>query len=136
MLRSAITGNGNFCLWDGEIKRGGISFTIDTVHTLQEMHPDAALHFIIGSDNLSEISTLRCYKKILAVVTLCVAHRPGYTMRIPPELSKATVIPFPSPEWGVSSSKIRSYLNKGKSCRYMLPGKVVEYIRKHKLYQM
>ncbi len=134
MLKSAITGNSNFCIWDGEIKRGGISFTVDTVHALKEMHPDAALYFIIGSDNFSEIRTWNRYKRILAMVTLCVAHRPGYAIRIPAELSEIEVISFPSPEWGISSSKLRSHLNEGKSCRYMLPEKVALYIQKNKLY--
>ncbi len=135
MLKKAVEGNSSFRIWDGEIRRGGISFTSDTLLTLRKMHPEAGLYFIIGSDNLSEILTWHRYKKILTLVTLCVAHRPGYAIRIPQELSQATVIPFPSPEWGISSTKIRTYLAQGKSCRYMLSEEVTEYIRRNNLYR-
>ncbi len=135
MLQKAVQGNKSFCIWDGEIKRGGISFTVDTLRTLKKMYPHSVLYFIIGSDNLSEILTWNNYKKIIKMVTLCVAHRPGYAMRIPSQLSKATIVTFPSPEWGISSTMIRTYLAKGKSCRYILPQKVVEYIKKNKLYR-
>ncbi len=133
-LQLAVRGNKRFCIWDGEIKRGGISFTIDTLRILRKKHPHAPLYFIIGSDNLSEILTWNNYKSIIKLVTLCVAHRPGYAMRVPPQLSKATIVTVPSPEWGISSTMIRSYLAKGKSCRYILPEKVAGYIRKNKLY--
>lgn len=135
MLTRAIANSASFSVWEGEITRGGISFTVDTLHILKEMHPEASLYFIIGSDNLSDLLTWHQYKKIISLVTLCVAHRPGYTMRVPPELSHARVVPFSSPEWGISSSKIRAYLAQGLSCRYLLPEKVEKYIKKNRLYR-
>lgn len=135
MLRSAVKGNKAFCIWDGEIKRGGVSYTVDTLHTLKTLHPDSQFYFIIGSDNLFEILTWRKYKTIIKMVNLCVTHRPGYSMRIPHELSSAEIIDFPSPEWGISSSIIRSYIARNISCKYMIPQVVIDYIQKNGLYR-
>ena len=135
MLRRAVKGNRAFSVWDGELKRKGISFTIDTLHELKTLHPESQFYFIIGSDNIIEILTWRRYKSILKMVTLCVTHRPGYSIRIPPELSKAKIVTFPSPEWRISSSMIREYLSTNISCRYLLPDVVLEYIQKNRLYQ-
>jgi nicotinate-nucleotide adenylyltransferase len=135
MLNLAIKSNNAFCLWNEEIKQEGFSFTVDTLHTFKNLYPDSDFYFIIGSDNLFEILTWRNYKTIIKMVTLCVAHRPGYSMRIPQELSRAEVIAFPSPEWGISSTKIRTYIAENISCRYLMPRSVVDYIRKNKLYK-
>ena len=135
MLRKAIEGNRAFCIWDGELKRKGVSFTVDTLYELKKVHPDAHLYFIIGSDNIPELLTWKRYKTILSMVTLCITHRPGHAMRIPPELSKAKIATFPSPEWGISSSMIRSYIAQGISCRYLMTDAVIEYVQKNKLYK-
>lgn len=135
MLRRAIRGNRAFCIWDGELKRKGVSFTVDTLHELKKLHPDSQFYFIIGSDNIPEMLTWKKYKTIIKMTTLCVTHRPGHSMRIPPEMSRAKIATLPSPEWGISSSMIRSYLTGNISCRYMLPDAVVDYIQKNKLYR-
>ena len=135
MLRKAIKGNRAFCIWDGELKRKGVSFTVDTLNELKKLHPVSQFYFIIGSDNIPEMLTWKKYKSIIKMATLCITHRPGHSMRIPPELSRAKIATFPSPEWGISSSTIRSSITQGISCRYLLPDDVQEYIQKNKLYK-
>lgn len=136
MLNNAIKGNNAFHLEEEEILRKGVSYTVDTLRVLKKRYPNSELHFIIGSDNLLKMLTWRSYKTIMKMVTFCVAHRPGFSMRIPEELSHANIIAFPSPEWGISSTKIRQYIAKGLSCRYMMPKSVMDYIKKNKLYQI
>ena len=135
MLRRALKDNKAFAIEDIEITQRTVSYTVNTLRVLQKRFAGSALYFIIGSDNLFEILTWRNYKTILRMVTFCVAHRPGFSLRIPPELSRAKILPFPSPEWGISSTKIRSYSAKKLSCRYLIPKGVTDYIRKNKLYQ-
>ncbi len=134
MLNLAIKGNNSFCIEDEETKRKGVSYTVDTLRSLQKLYSESELFFIIGSDNLFEILTWHNYKTIIKKVTFCVAHRPGYSMRIPEELSHAKIIAFPSPEWGISSTKIRLYISENVSCRYLMPKSVVDYIKKNQLY--
>lgn len=135
MLRKAVVGTPAFVVWDGEIRRGGTSYSIDTLRALSKLHPRAQLFFIIGSDNISEMLTWRNYGSILKLVTVCVAHRPGFAARVPPGLADADIVPLPSPEWGLSSSMVRSYAAKGLSCAHLIPATVRKYIGKHGLYR-
>jgi nicotinate-nucleotide adenylyltransferase len=134
MLRTALRGHSHFTLWDGEVRRKGASYTIDTLHLFSKEYPDRPLYFIIGSDNLPEIATWRRYEEILGLVTLCVAGRPGYSTTVPRSLASARILFFPSPLWGISSSMLRDYFQRGYSCRHLVPPQVLEYISRHKLY--
>ena len=135
MTKLAAQGSASLSVWDGEIIRGGVSYSIDTIRAIVARHLSRRLFFIIGSDNLPEIATWHCFRDILATVTLCVAHRPGHSLTVPKELAGADIRVFPSPEWGISSTMIRNYLNKGYSCEHLLPAGVVRYIKRHGLYK-
>jgi nicotinate-nucleotide adenylyltransferase len=135
MTKLATQGSSSLAVWDGEIRRGGISYSVDTIGEIKARHHGRPLYFIIGSDNLCEIVTWNRYREILAAVTLCVAHRPGSPLAVPAELKPADIRTFPSPEWGISSTMIRDYLGKGYSCEHLLPAGVVRYIRRHGLYK-
>lgn len=134
MLEMAIKGNEKFQIWDGEIVRKGLSYTVDTLKVLKKEFEGAKLHFVIGSDNILDLLTWKNYKTIIKMVTLCVVHRAGYSLKIPQELSGADIKIFPSPKWGISSSQIRTDLATGMSGRYILPDSVLKYIKKNKLY--
>lgn len=133
MLELALQGNDHVLIWDAELKRPGLSYTIDTLHQLQS-HFSGQIHFIIGSDNLSEIHTWYKFREIIEQIVLCVVKRPGYPDLIPDELSSADIKMLPSPHWGISSTTIRNYISRGYSCRYLLPDPVIGYIFQRKLY--
>ncbi|MBN1760826.1 MAG: nicotinate (nicotinamide) nucleotide adenylyltransferase [Chitinispirillaceae bacterium] len=135
MLRLALEGEQGAAIWDSEIRRREVSYTVDTLAELRETVSDASLFFIVGADNLHEIHTWHRYRDILATVTLCVAERPGYTMEIPESLAGARIQAFPSPLWGLSSTQLRRYISTGYQCRYLLPDRVREYIFTRGLYR-
>ena len=135
MTKLAAQGSASLSVWDGEIMRGGVSYSIDTIRAIAARHLSRRVFFIIGSDNLPEIATWHCFRDILAAVTLCVAHRPGHSLTVPQELAGADIRVFPSPEWGISSTMIRNYLARGYSCEHLLPARVVRYIQSHGLYK-
>jgi nicotinate-nucleotide adenylyltransferase len=134
MLKLAVRHEPSFTIGDEELKSQNVSYTFDTLTTLRKTFPGRPFYFIVGSDNLHEIETWHCYREVLKMVTLCVAHRPGYSLKPPPSLASARICPFPSPKWGISSTLIRSYLAKGYSCSHLIPECVAEYIRKKNLY--
>ena len=41
---------------DIELRRGGVSYTVDTVREIRAMHPGAELFFILGEDSLAGLS--------------------------------------------------------------------------------
>lgn len=134
MLKIATEDNESFCLWNEEVEREGLSYTVDTVKKLTGHNPDSRFFFIMGSDNLKDILSWRDYKTIISMVTLCITHRPGYSMKIPDELSGTKVMEFPSPECDISSTEIRSFLARDISCRYLIPEQVIKYIKNNSLY--
>jgi nicotinate-nucleotide adenylyltransferase len=134
MAQLALKNDADLTLWDGEIRRGGTSYSIDTLKALSKRYPGTPLYFIIGADNLREIRTWRRYEEIIDMVTLCVASRPGYSNVVPQNLKKTQICFFPSPEWGISSTMIRACLKQGFSCRNLVPDSVLEYIQKEGLY--
>ena len=135
MLHIALEGEASTSIWEKEVKRLEVSYTVDTLHELMELHPGSPLYFIVGADNLNEIPTWHRYRDILELVTLCVTERPGYSMEIPPMLSTTPLLTFPSPQWGISSSLLRSYLAQGYQCKHLLPEGVREYIFNKGLYR-
>jgi nicotinate-nucleotide adenylyltransferase len=134
MLRIAIKCDRRFGLWDGEVRRKGTSFTIETLDAFTQEFPDRPLYFVIGSDNLPEIRTWRRYREILDRIILCVAERPGHAIVIPRSLPRKRIMFLPSPQWGISSTRIRYYLKHGYTCRHMVPERVLDYISKNRLY--
>lgn len=135
MLQRALGDNPHFRFDSRELGRSGYSYTIDTLHELQKEYPLRPLYFIIGADNVTEITSWYRYEQILDCVTLAVAQRPGFAQNPPPELASARVEWFPGPQWALSSTLLRSYLRQGLSCRYLLPDGVGEYISHHGLYR-
>ena len=59
MITLAIRGNGCFEVDDIEIRRGGKSYSVDTLTELRRREPRAAFYFIIGSDSLRELHLWR-----------------------------------------------------------------------------
>jgi nicotinate-nucleotide adenylyltransferase len=135
MVRLALHNEAGAIIWDREITSTGVSYTVDTLAALHESFRGAPLFFIVGADNLHEIYTWHRYREILEMATLCVAHRPGYSMEIPETLAGARIEPFPSPSWGLSSTQLRGYLSSGYTCTHLLPDTVREYISVNGLYR-
>lgn len=159
MVRLAISGNDHFEASDLEIRRGGTSYTIDTIKTLRQAHPGAELHFITGLDTFLEIQTWHEWELLLTLCCFVVLSRPGYRfadiMRIDfmkhaeKELialdrgeKKHTVISSGAftivletvPLYDISSTGIRERVKEGRSIKYHLPEAVEIYIMKMRLY--
>jgi nicotinate-nucleotide adenylyltransferase len=135
MLKIALDHFPAAVIWPNEVQRTGISYTIDTLGELEACYKDNPLYFIIGSDNLAEIPDWHHFEAILKKVTLCVAVRPGFCSEAPQLLAHANMKFFPSPQWGLSSTVLRSYIGRGYSCKYLLPPGVQEYIMENGLYK-
>jgi nicotinate-nucleotide adenylyltransferase len=135
MLKIAVANFSGATIWEHEVQYSGISYTIDTIDALASAFHHRQIYFIIGADNLIEIPAWHRYDEILEKVTLCVAARPGFGMEVPAALASARILFFPSPQWSLSSTVLRSYFSQGYSCKYMLPDGVQEYIMKNGLYK-
>ncbi|MBI87094.1 MAG: nicotinic acid mononucleotide adenylyltransferase [Candidatus Marinimicrobia bacterium] len=136
MLNLAIEGNPNFEISDIEIKRGGISYTIDTLSTMKikylKEHDD--LFYLIGSDSLLELKYWKNPKEILKKCNVVVAIRPGFRPSDIPAWILHRIQFANIPRFEISSSNIRMRWRENKTIRYLVTLPVWEYINKHNLY--
>jgi nicotinate-nucleotide adenylyltransferase len=141
MIRLAISKQPKFVLSTIEIKRGGTSYSIDTIREVKSCFKDAEIFFIIGSDNFETIGNWYQFTELIQLCEFLVIERPGKPLIIPPPtvpkalLSKFKYRIFEGPTQEVSSSEIRENLLKGKNVSHLLPGPVYEYVQKAHLYQ-
>ncbi|MDZ7269995.1 MAG: nicotinate-nucleotide adenylyltransferase [candidate division KSB1 bacterium] len=137
MVRLATAGSPWFEASDLEIRRGGVSYTIETVRALRQQYKlqPHELFLIIGSDSLKDMGSWREPESIFAESAVVVVPRPGFDpSEAPPQFaSKATLIAAPLVE--ISSSEIRERVRSGKSIRYLVPPGVERLINEHGLYR-
>lgn len=130
MTRLAVKGNRSFEVSDIEIRKTGISYTVDTVRILRSKMPGAEFFLILGSDSLAEYAGWKEPGEIRVMAQLLVYSR-GNEMegRLPSGVELVR-----GPAIGISSTDIRGRSARGESIRYLVPASVESYIRKHRLY--
>jgi len=133
MVKIAIKSNPFFEASDVEIKRGGISYTIDTINQMLEEFPGHIFYLLIGADQFREFHTWRKPEEIVSKARLIVFNRPGFVI---PESEFSRFAEFITvPNIDVSASTIRSRIRSGKSIKYLVPAEVEEYIYANGLYR-
>lgn len=122
-----------------EIQRGGTTYTYDTV---SQLPTDATYYWILGTDQLQNLTSWHRWQDILQFVNLAVAQRPGSSTQPPAELQHMLEqhnkslhhIDFaPTP---ISATLIRKKLQQHQPVENMVPTQVLHYIQQHKLYQL
>ena len=136
MLNIAIEGNPNFEISDMEIKRGGVSYTIETLKTMKSsvVKEDDELFYLIGSDSLLELDTWKKPREILNNCNVLVAIRPGFRPSDIPAWILHRIQFANIPRFEISSSTIRTRWKENKTIRYLVTLPVWEYINQNKLY--
>ena len=142
MVQMAIAGNPAFCCLDLEIRRGGYTYTYETIEQLRDMYPGEEFYFIAGADCLETIEQWKCPERIFKGCTLAAAVRGHSCMeemeRLKGELVErfcARIILLPFLEMSLSSTQIRERVRKGQSIRYLVPDSVSDYIKEKGFYR-
>lgn len=132
MVRLSVAGNPCFSVSDIEIKRGGKSYTADTVAWFSRRYPEASLFFLIGADNFCSLPQWRRWEWLKEQLTFIVAPRPDVSMTQPAFDCRYLILQMP--HIGLASREIRHRLRLGQSIRYMVPESVRRYIENHGVY--
>lgn len=143
MIKISLAGHSNFELSQIELRRGGVSYSYETVVEIKKIFPKSHIFFIIGSDSLL---TLSKWHKIGALLNLCdfvTVERPGFSkhqleqsLDFPPELSERLLLRTVRGKlMDISSSEIREKVSAGVSIQGLVPKAVEEYIALQGLYQ-
>jgi len=128
MLELALKGRKGYLVSDLELKRGGISYTVDTLKILKKKYSKGKLFLIIGSDLYQDFSTWYKPEEIKKLVKLVVVVRTLLKKK------GKNIIFLKMPKIEISSSLIRERLKKGLSIRWFVPEEVRKYILRNKLY--
>lgn len=132
MLRLALAGNSHTEVDEQEIKRGGISYTINTARDYARRFPNVQLFYLIGADHVGQLPKWREAEELSKLVEFLIIPRPGQVQaEIPPPFRGEFLRGFPL---GVSSSQIRARLKAGLPVEDLVPATVGEAIRNNRLY--
>jgi nicotinate-nucleotide adenylyltransferase len=134
---------------DREIRRGGRSYTIDTLIEMRQELPQASFYFVLGADAWNALPRWHRWQELLDYANLVIATRPGVTLADIPELAAARcetlaefraaragrVLVLPIPRLPISSTDIRARLHAGHRVDYFTPAAVVALIDREGLYR-
>lgn len=143
MLEYALEGTPNFETCDIDIRRGGTTYSVDTVRELTHLHPKHELVFIIGSDTLPELHQWNAIGELLNLCRFVTMLRPCFELDTITENDLKLDPPWPrrllkdvssGHRVDISSSDIRRRIAKGISIRHLVPPEVETYIAEHRLY--
>lgn len=129
MVQLNIAGNRRYEAMDLEIKRGGISYTIDTIKELKELYSRSEFYLIVGSDLAGAFSSWHKFEDLRTMVKIAVARRDNYPLD-----NKNSFLMVDIRQVDISSSRIRELISKGDDVRPFLKQRVFDYIAEHKLY--
>lgn len=143
-----------FVVDDREVKKGKVSYTVDTLASLQKENPEAELNLIIGMDLLAELQEWKDWKHILDMASLIVVSRPGFDL----PKDKSELPEFLQPlitdqdfnfmtlksgkeiqflqlkDIGISGTELRKWLRSGKSVEKYIPLGVENMAKAKNLY--
>jgi nicotinate-nucleotide adenylyltransferase len=141
LCRLAVAGDERLAVCDLEVRRGGSSFTVDTLRELHAQTPEDDLTFIVGGDIALGLSSWHEPEAVFELATLAVAEREGAGHEDVAERLRASFpdapppVFFDMPRLDISSSQIRRRVAEGRSIRYLVPDPVAEHIARGRLYR-
>ena len=116
-----------------EIKKGGISYTVDTLRELKKVYDE--IEFIIGYDNIFSFHKWKDPDEILKLAKIIVLKRKS---SLPPPFEdkyyhQAIFVQTRGIE--ISATDIRERVKHNHPIHSLVPQKVKEYIYEHNLYR-
>jgi nicotinate-nucleotide adenylyltransferase len=131
MLAASMPADPRFAVDDCEIRREGVSYTIDTITDIIDRYrPEGKPGLILGDDLAAGFTGWRSCEKIISLADIIIARRLS---------SKPVVFPYSYRQLDnamldVSSRDIRSRIQNGKSWRYLVPEGARFIIEDRRLY--
>ncbi|QXC63478.1 nicotinate-nucleotide adenylyltransferase [Aquihabitans sp. G128] len=132
MVQAAVAGTEGLVASDLEIRRGGLSYTADTLAALHEEAPEAELFLVLGNDAAAGFATWDRHDEVARQAHLVVVDRPGTPTPIDDGFSWTRI---DIPELEISSTELRQRVGDGRSIDYLTPAAVVTCISERGLYR-
>ncbi len=155
MLNLAIENQVGLKVDDCEIRRGGVSSTIDTLKDLRSRFSESPLCLLIGIENFKTLNTWHQWQSLLGYAHIVITNRPGnddnidnkeirnfmdvfITMSVDDLHQQAAgcIMKLDVPMLDISSTQIKNNFRSGSTSKSesLLPNKVLDFIHAHHLY--
>ena len=132
MVRAAADGMSRVEVDDLEIRRGGPSYTADTVAKYTERGPDDHLFVLVGSDIAPGLDAWERPDEIRGHATIVVMDRPGHVGERPPSGWDYMVLEGTFPD--LTGTDLRAIVEAGGTAAEAVPEVVARLIEDHDLY--
>jgi nicotinate-nucleotide adenylyltransferase len=152
MLSSAIDGK-RLVADDRELRRGGVSYTIESLEELRKEFTEHPLHLLIGADAFHHLCGWHRWQDLLRFSHLVIVARPDSDAVLDPRLQQlldsvrvtdpdilrnelyGRIYFQPIPLLPISSTDIRERIGGGRDISYLVPPSVQRLIEQHRLYK-
>ncbi len=142
MTSLAISDNPFFKLSRLEINKKEISYTYASLSSLKTKYPNTDFYYIMGGDSVYNFKHWVHPETISGLCRILVAPREDvHDAKLKDTIDElwekyhADISIIDSPCFDVSTFLIRERIQNGLPIRYLVPEKVENYIREHKLYE-
>jgi nicotinate-nucleotide adenylyltransferase len=128
MLRAALKAEKGFEASDLELKRPGVSRSIDTLRCFKKSYGRGArFYLLIGQDQVAEFPAWKEAEALSKLAQVCVLARPLNTKHTK-ILKKFGLRELEIPQYEISSTEIRKRLKKNLSVAWLLPPQVLKVL--------
>jgi nicotinate-nucleotide adenylyltransferase len=152
MVRAAVADQPAFIVDDREIRRTGISYSVDTVTELRNEYPDRSLCLLLGMDAFLGLPNWHRWRDLLGLAHIVVAHRPGWkaptmgplgevmvdhgtgAIRDLHEKIAGRIYVHAVTQLEISSTDLRQLIVSGRDPRYLVPDEVRHILRESRCY--
>jgi nicotinate-nucleotide adenylyltransferase len=152
MVRAAVVDQPGFIVDDREVRRTGMSYSVDTLAELRAEFPDRSLCLILGMDAFLGLPNWHRWRDILDLAHVIVAHRPGWkapTMGPLGELMvdrgtggvkdlhsalAGRIYIHGVTQLEISSTDLRNIITSGRDPRFLVPDAVRDIILETECY--
>ncbi len=152
MVRAAVAEQPSFVVDDREVRRVGVSYSVDTLTELRREHPDRSLCLLLGMDAFLGLPTWHRWRELLELAHIVVAHRPGWkaptmgplgevmvdhgtgTVRELHQRLAGCVYVHAVTQLEISSTELRALIVAGRDPRYLVPDAVRQIILDTRCY--
>ncbi len=152
MVKAAVAGQTAFVVDDREIRRTGVSYSVDTLTELRAEWPQHSLCLLLGMDAFLGLPNWHRWRELLSLAHIVVAHRPGWkaptmgplgevmvdhgtgTIRELHEKPSGCIYVHAVTQLEISSTELRQLIVAGRDPRYLVPEQVRQIILETRCY--
>jgi len=152
MVQAAVAGQSAFVVDDREVRRTGVSYSVETLAELRTEYPNRSLCLLLGMDAFLGLPDWHRWRELLGLAHIVVAHRPGWkaptmgplgevmvdhgtgAIRELHEKPAGCVYVHAVTQLEISSTELRQLIVAGRDPRFLVPEEVRKIILDTRCY--